>query len=377
MTRRRLTWCCLMLPAAAVLGGTWPSYHGVYALDGYSDAAVPDKPALLWTYKAGAAVSTAPVSDGTRIYVANSAGDITALTRTGEKVWSRRIVEVSQTATQTVSYTAPLLLAGSNVMAVSGGGKAYALAADDGHTVWTFDTADSVQGAPTLGRADGVERVVILTQPNGGLFGVDAATGRAAWTNSGSARADGHLASTGDSIVFGSCAAGVHIVSFVDGTQKGFIATGEGHEIAGGVAVNGDQAFTGTRSGHLVALSLKDEKELWRFEDASGELFTTPAVSASNVAFATGEGNLVCVKRSDGTKAWSHDAAAASPQSPVIAGNRVLAALDGTLYLYDLADGKQLWTYRVGDGCTSPALVGGLIVVGGDDGTVRAFGARP
>ncbi len=376
-SRRSLACGALIITAAAgALAGTWPTYHGAYGLDGRTDAAVPDRPSLLWSYKAGSPVSSPPVADATRIYFTTSAGDVTALKRDGTKSWSRRFVETSpQAATQTVSFAAPLLLASGNVIAAGNGGRVYALAPADGRTVWTFDAANAIQGSPAVGSAGGQERIVILTQPNGALFGLDAATGRPAWTNSGAARADGHLASAGSSVVFGSCAAGVHVVSVADGRETAFVATGDGHEIAGGVAVSGDQAFTGTRSGHLVAISLRDNKEQWRFKDATGELFTTPAVSTDRVVFATGAGNVVCVRRGDGAQVWAHAAAAGVAQAPVIAANRVVAALDGTLTVLGLADGKPLWSYKIGDGCTAPALVDGMIVVGADDGTVRAFGA--
>ena len=65
--------------AQAVASGEWLTYHGGYALDGVADQAPPDKPELLWRYKAGARVHSTPlVADG-RVYVAHSKGGVAAL----------------------------------------------------------------------------------------------------------------------------------------------------------------------------------------------------------------------------------------------------------------------------------------------------------
>lgn len=368
---------CVALGVGAATAGTWPTFHGPNTLDGVADCTVPDKPVLLWKFKAGSSVSSTPVADAERFYVATGAGEVIAIGRGGQKVWSRTFTEKQADGKEhAVAFTAPLLCAADRIVAITAGGLVHALAAADGKTLWTYDAAEVVQGTPVMATTTGACRIAILTQPAGVMHAVDAATGKPAWTNAGGARSDGHLSiGFGGSLLHGSCAAAVHAISPKDGTETSSVPSGEGHEIAGGVAASGPDAFTGTRSGNLLAVSIRDSKELWRYTDAKGELFSTPAVSTGRVVFVTGEGNLVCVQRKDGVKVWSFNASAAST-SPVIAGTRVVAALDGSLHIFDLATGKDLWSQKTGDGCSSPAVVDGMIVVGVEDGTVQAFGTR-
>ena len=86
-------------------------------------------------------------------------------------------------------------------------------------------------------------------------------------------------------------------------------------------------------------------------------------------------GWVYCIGRTSGKTLWKYDTED-SPQSPVIAGNRVIVASGGMLFMLDLANGGEVWTAEVSDWITSPCVVSGLVIVGADDGTVTAYGAK-
>jgi outer membrane protein assembly factor BamB len=174
--------------------------------------------------------------------------------------------------------------------------------------------------------------------------------------------------------VFGSCAAAIHAIDAADGRVIRKVDLGPDSQVAGGVALSGERAYAGTRDGVLACVDLREGGIRWTNRVVSGELFTTPAVSADRVVTADSDGNVHGLRRTDGKTEWSADIGAGPATSPVIAGDKVVAAGGGSLFLLGLTDGKRIWSQPVSDATSGPAIVGRMIVIGGDDGMVSAFG---
>jgi outer membrane protein assembly factor BamB len=373
--------CVLLLLAAARSDaqppGTWSTYHGDAALTGASSTPVPSKPVRLWRTRIGASALTTPVSDGRLIFCANDRGEVRALDTAGKPAWTSpmRPADAPPTnANETVS--SPLTTVCGLVAAASPSGRVYAFDASNGVLRWVYDAQAPVQGSigySPVPSPDAV-RLFVATQPQGAIHAVLAATGRAAWVAPGSARFDGSPAVAGATIVHGSCAAGLHVRSAANGDQTAFIALGEGHEMAGGVALAGSRAFVGDRSGTLVCADLERGSVVWTNACGEGELFTTPAVAGGRVVCCAGNGEILCFSADTGRKLWQYTTGSTPPLSPVIAADSVVAASGGTLYLLSLTDGALLWSARDADEVRSPAVVNGMILSATDDGYVNAYG---
>ena len=137
-----ITAACLLLMVAPAVGAqsSWPIFRGDSGLSGYSDAALPDNPRLLWSFETGDAITSTPVAEGGRVFV------------------------------------------GSN------DGKLYALSLTDGRELWHFDAGDAIE-APAL-IAEGTVYVGTL---GGTLFALDAARGAIRWQRETDAVSYTHL----------------------------------------------------------------------------------------------------------------------------------------------------------------------------------------
>ncbi len=86
-------------------------------------------------------------------------------------------------------------------------------------------------------------------------------------------------------------------------------------------------------------------------------IYGAPAVDASNVYFASYDGAVYAVKRSDGTCAWRIETGDAILSAPVLSPNGLnVASTDGYLYLLDPATGAQKDRFNDGVAWATPLL---------------------
>ncbi len=359
--------CC-----AVVAGAAWPTYHGNAGLTGVSVEALPETLELLWRFSVGGAVYDTPVSDGARIFFSGKKGKIVALDLKGSKVWEKRFTRMNDAvATVPVRFEAPLVCGGGLVFAGSTRGTLYALDAKTGEVRWRYEMDGRIVGSPNF---VGVG-VIVLDQGEGALHCVDVATGKLLWKTEGVERCDGAPGVGNGKIVFGSCLAALHVFSDKGRHLKDIEVGDDDGQIAGGVAVDGNLAFAGLRSGSLVCTDLEAGDILWSSDFSDEQTFSTSAITSNWVVYASDNGFVYTVNREDGTLVWKFDTGGL-PTSPVVACDKVAVSAGGTLFLLDLDSGKKVWSSEISDGISSPALIGGRIVVGADDGTVSAFGKK-
>jgi outer membrane protein assembly factor BamB len=361
--------------------GAWNTYHGDAALSGAVSAALPDKFALLWRFRAGAPVSNTPVVATGRVFVANAKGEVVAADLHGELLWSVALTRGTRedgTPEEEV-IDAPLACFDEVLLAGTADGTLYALDVATGEEKWRYEVGEPVLGTPNLlsvpaaGEEADRAAVVVVSQSDGALHSVALADGQPIWQTEGVSRCDGSPAVGDGLVVFGSCVAALHVFSAADGKLERDIEVGADSEVAGGVAVYGDAVFTGSRSGRVLQADLRTGDPVWVNEDAEDEVFTTPAVNRDSVVFASSDGYIYALDRETGNRRWQFDTNGA-PSSPVIAGDKVVVASDGFLHVVRLEDGAPVWSYEVSDVITGPAVVGRMIIVGSEDGTVTAFG---
>ncbi len=362
--------------------GSWPTYHGDFALTGVAPDRFPRRPVRVWRTRVGNLLPSNIVAADGRLFCVADEETVVALNRKGEKLWTKTFTATAASDAgpkRLESIIAPPLVIGSELLVVATeAGNVYGLSPADGRRKWTFPTGLPIQGSPNYLPAGGdqPERIVVITQDDGIVFAVNAATGRQLWKSAKLERTDGHPAAANGVIVLANCASAFFQLDGATGREKeGTVRLDEGCEMAGGVAIRDDIAFAGNRSGTFVAADLSRGQELWNDDSGEGEMFTTPAVDEEHVVFADSRGIVFCVDRRTGKQNWTYNTKRGSLRHPVIAGDLALIGAGGRLSAIKLAGGRRVWTLAISDDFTSPAIVGGLIVVGTDDGHVAAYAA--
>ncbi len=368
-------------PSPKVPSTVWNTYHGGASLNGSADTTLPDELSLRWRFMAGSPVLTTPVAGGGRIYFVNTKGRIFAVDAQGKELWSRvipREAEDRWSPTEEV-FDAPLAYFCRTVLAGSVDGIVFALDAATGETRWKTDLDGTILGTPNVlcsgkdaASCDDGE-VFVIEQSDGVLVCLDFRTGEVAWRAEGVGRCDGSPGAGGEVVAFGSCASAIHLFSAKDGKLLREVAIDDDAQVAGGVVVNGDAIFSGSRSGKFLQVNAKTGSIVWANTNCDAEIFSTPAVNAVWVVFGAEDENVYALDHAKGHVKWTAPAGGL-PKSPVIAGDKVVVSADGTLHLMRLDDGHKLWSHEVSDEITAPAIVGEFVVVGCDDGTVAAFG---
>jgi len=354
----------------------WNTYHGAATLDGVADIRLPDKLELRWRFKAGAPVRTTPVGEAGRVFFTNAKGQVFRVDGDGIEVWSRTLTRAADDGQPLEEVLdAPPAYFDTTVMVGSADGIVYALEAATGADRWTADLDGTILGSAGYYATQDREHasVMVIEQGSGMLHCLDFRTGQHRWRADGVDRCDGPPSVGNGVVVFGSCAAALHVFSADDGRLLRQIEIDPDSQVASGVALAGDSVFSGSRSGKVLCANTESGAIRWTNEDSDDEVFTTPAVNSEWVVVGSADGNVYALDRAGGERRWAFTTQG-SPSSPVIAGDKVLVSSGGTLFLLRLADGGMTWSHEVSDAITSPAVVGDLVIVGSDDGTVSAFG---
>jgi eukaryotic-like serine/threonine-protein kinase len=349
---------------------SWPMFRGGQGLPGVSPSRLPDKLALLWTFKTQGPVKSSPAIVGGRVFVGSNDTNVYALDlRTGHKVWSFKAGDAVESS--------PLVL-GGKVFVGSTDAHVYALDGATGKELWKFQTGDKILSGPNWVASTNAAGApwILVGSYDYKLYSLDSETGKTNWTYETGNYINGSPAVAGGQTVFGGCDALLHVIALADGTKVKQVEAGA--YIAGSGAFEDNRVYIGHYENEFICVDLNEGKRVWTFKDRSFPYFSSPAVTPDRVIFGGRDKKLHCVKKSDGTPVWSFATRGKVDSSPVVCGEKVVVGSDdGRLYVVSLNEGKELWKYEVGEGLTSsPAVAEGRIVIGSDDGNVYCFGAK-
>lgn len=148
--------------------------------------------------------------------------------------------------------------------------------------------------------------------------------------------------------------------------------------ITSGVASSGGTYFFGDSIGTFYASSS------WSYGSGGATVIGTPAVQGGSVIFSQANGELSCLRISDGSLLWKY-----SPENSesineglndgaAVGDGKVYAAFTtGELKAFDLATGQELWTYTAEQGLrTAPAYYDGLVMLGEYNGLFSMIDAQ-
>jgi outer membrane protein assembly factor BamB len=206
-----------------------------------------------------------------------------------------------------------------------------------------------------------------------GVYCLDAKTGKEVWHFPGR-----HVDTNPvvvDGKLYGGTGYGVPNVMFCLDAKNGnpIWQTESKLPVFGSPTVLGKQVFYGTGTGNLIESDASNKAGallcvnastgavIWSYTDVGDAVHTHPAVDRRHVYFGSRDGNLYCVKRSDGSFCWKQAVAGSgAPLSPIAAApaavccpscgdsNSVYAVgLDGQLCCFDADDGTLFYRFDV------------------------------
>ena len=137
--------------------------------------------------------------------------------------------------------------------------------------------------------------------------------------------------------------------------------------------VAGEQLLVGDIASNLTSLSIRNGKQNWQFEDATGKYIDSPLVVGEMIIAPNADGTLYALDL-NGNKVWTFTAEHSFWAQPVTDGQIVYApSLDHFLYALDLATGELKWKTELKASLVArPTLLDGTIYIGNLDGQVFA-----
>lgn len=264
--------------------------------------------------------------EGGRIFVASGYGFVAALdAATGEEVW-RRNVNVPIRSAPTAN--------GGRVFATTQDNQLYAMAADDGRVLWTYQGL--VESAGILASASPAVAgdTVVAPFTSGELVALRVENGRTAWM---------------DTLIKSS-----HLTPI-----------SELNDIAGRPVIDRGRVFAISHSGNIVSIDLRTGERIWTRNIAGVQ---TPWVAGDFIYLITLEGEVTALSRRDGRVRWVTQLRKFKDQEdsegrvewsgPVLAGDRLIAISSmGQLISVSPYTGKVLGFVSVPAGTFVPPVV--------------------
>ena len=220
-------------------------------------------------------------------------------------------------------------------------------------------------GADVVGTPIVADGTVYVAGAQGTVRALDAEDGVSVWKF----ETDGRItspASYHDGTVYVTADTVTHALDADDGTER-WKQVGTG--LTGSAAnTDGNRVYVG-KSSRLYALGMHTGTVLWRY-GASGVVSATPAVSDGTVYIADESGELHAVDAEDGFFRWRKGAAASVKSAPVVTRNRVyVVGTRGRVRSFDKSDGDIRWTEELFERIRyPPAVDGDHIYVGTEEG---------
>ncbi|MCX8175006.1 MAG: PQQ-binding-like beta-propeller repeat protein [Candidatus Micrarchaeota archaeon] len=273
--------------------------------------------------------------------------------------WGRIIWSAS--ATDAI-IGAPVVF-GSKAIYASYDGWVYAVSADSGTVLWTFNAKEKIEIEPQPIDSSVVavvagDELLFLNSASGLLSGKASLKSKPLWLGGGEGRA---------------------FVAF-NGTVEAYDKDGRlaWREEVGGLpgAIGYGRGFVSlTAGGKLYSLSAKNGARRWEPVEAEDSFTSRPVEYDGSIYFGASDGKVYAVDAASGRIRWTYQTGGWAAGSPAISSSSIyIGSLDGTLYALSTS-GSLRWKFPTGGAIhTKPELyssAGSLVAVfGSEDGKV-------
>jgi outer membrane protein assembly factor BamB len=293
----------------------------------------------LWKEDAGSGsnsdgrVTALPVVYGGKVFALDREGRVTAFSMSGGRLWRTELKPENEKAE--AGFGGGLAADGNTLFVATGFGTVVALNIGTGKPLWTKSLGVPIRTSPT---AAGGKVFVVNTESE--LFALSAQDGKQLWTGRGLPEGAAILSNVSPAV-----SGNTLVVSYASGELTAFdVATGQ-------------QRWTDSVSGSVGGLSTS-------IGDAA-----RPVIDDGVVYAGSRSGRLIATSLKNGERIWSRDIAAA--QTPWVAGGSLFVLdTNGRIYALDRKAGKIHWVTALPDAKTwsGPTLAGGKLWMASNKG---------
>ncbi|HND59907.1 MAG TPA: PQQ-binding-like beta-propeller repeat protein, partial [Opitutaceae bacterium] len=358
----------------------------------------PAAPEALWRYDLGAPTWAPPVAADGIIYVGTTAGRVHAVRASdGRGVWT-------WDAGHAIDGAA--VVEGDTVYILDTKLELHALDRRTGTPRWTASLHDAaiaggpVPDNPTFNHRAATplvwDGVVYCGSSDGGLYAVDAASGRIQWRQAVGAPVFSGVGRHGtDTLLFGTMDGSVVLLDRRTRQETHRFHTGGG--VVTKPVVAAGNVIVGSRDYLLHAFRLSDGTEAWRFSYWFSWIESTPVlVDGLLYVGASDYSRVTALDPATGRARWATPVHGMNWGTPLVTADRVFTGtaaqnLPGTVIAHvgglmalDRKTGEVCWQFLAppappngfGGYAGSLALAGGKVIAAGFDGQLIAFSAR-
>ena len=321
------------------------------------------KPLVIhWRYASEQMVNLTPSSDGDRVYLPLSSGQIISLgAETGQLIWKSDVggeISASPVADEHGVYVASERKDSSGQELITGGALRL-LSRDTGVTLWirTLSTAPAV----ALSRnAD----TIFAGGNDGRVYAIRKSTGDVVWSKQIDSRVTSQLTLAGSRLYIGSEFGNVYALDQHTGKLIWYFQTRSA--VQGRFALANGLIYFGSADGYVYAVSEDKGKKSWRTRTGAG---VQSVLSVNEGLLASSFDNFVYfLSLRNGNRLWKR-------QLPGRLAAEPLAAFDGVLFtplsaesgiVLSLRNGKQLNSLPLGEESSSnaaPIFVRDLLLI--------------
>jgi outer membrane protein assembly factor BamB len=200
---------------------------------------------------------------------------------------------------------------------------------------WAFSTNGAIVSSPAV-----ANDLVYFGSADGGLYAVEAATGKLRWRFDAHGDVNSSPAVSGETVYVLSLDGNLYAVDAATGKQRWSFAT------------LGEHRFSA--AGILGALpSAEMMPDPWDF------FLSSPAVVAGAVYFGSGDGHIYAVDAVTGVLRWSYKTGDVVHSAPAISsGVLYVGSWDTYFYALDAATGKLKWKFKTGEDAKTHVMTG-------------------
>ncbi|MBM3554102.1 MAG: pyrrolo-quinoline quinone [Alphaproteobacteria bacterium] len=373
----------------------WPQAAG-YPNHAMHHLAAPGNLALLWRRAAGTGSASerrllaSPVVAGGRIYVLDSRVQVSAIdAENGRAYWHRPLAPKEED--DEAGYGGGVAVVGEVLYATTGFGEVWAIAAGNGAVLWRNKIGVPFRAAPTV-VGDRVFAVSLDNQTHA----LSTEDGRVLWTHTGVAEDAGLLGISAPAFD-----AGLVVVPYSSGevfalrAENGRVAwsdsllpQGKSNQaeslasITGKPVIDRGRVIAISHGGQMASYDLRTGAQIWDQQLGGSQ---TPWVAGDYVYVITNDGEVVCLRRSDGRLRWAtplarwlDDKKKSLPivwYGPLLAGDRLLAVSSrGVALSISPYTGEVLGQVILPDGiAVPPILANGTMYLVTRDAEVLAY----
>lgn len=347
-----------------------------------ADSDLPS-PTVLWSVQTEGPVRGGVLVDGNRVIFGSTDGTLYAVDAdTGRGLW---------TFDTGAAISLRPALANGNVFVASRDGSLFAVSAETGEQQWVFPMGpdrpyawgfDAYLSSPNV-----VEGVLYLGSGDGHVYAIDATSGTERWRFDAGARIRSSPVFGNGLIVIGTMKGVVYALDAqtgrphwqfdTEGARLNPIDFGFDRQAVVSSAVISDGfVVIGGRDGFLYGLDAESGAEQWRVDHEMSWIIGTPVVKDGIVYTGTSDGAFVqAVDLETGEERWRHHTPGIVWSSPAIDDHHLYVGIgDGSVLALNRASGEVVHRFHTGAGVySSLVLADHVLYVGSDDGRMYAL----